>query len=392
MPHNILFLDQFGTMGGAQRVLREVVQALDPARYQPILAINGGGEFRESLEASRKPVVDLPLGDYHSGRKTVLDKLRFTVRTLYCSLILMRAIVSRDIDLLYANGPRTFFCAVLSGWIMRRPVIWHLHNVLSPGVELRLLVFFSRWVRWIIVCSKAVSSPLLDRCSELQSRIKLIYNPAPQWDLPTMHNDSELLRKDLHLKPGFLSFGVLGRITPFKGQLEFIAAAQLVLRKHVSAYFLVIGSPAEDNPEDQTYFESIQQYVRAQGLSSSILFISHQKQVQRYYGLLDVVVLASQEPEALPQTLIEAMSMGKVVIAPSGGGVPEIVEDGINGFLVERAESASLAAKMLELVHNPEMRTAARLKAKEMAGNRFSPVRFREETLTILAQCLKENN
>ena len=64
MVRRLLFLDQFGHLGGAQRILWEVLKSLDPAEYDYCVAINGPGEFRDTLVNERIPVLNLSLGDY----------------------------------------------------------------------------------------------------------------------------------------------------------------------------------------------------------------------------------------------------------------------------------------------------------------------------------------
>src|SRR5262245_58370377 len=133
MSYKLLFLDQFGTLGGGQRVLLETLNSLDRSQYQAVVALGARGDFRDRLLDEGIPVMDLPLGSYHSGKKTPLDMVRFFLRSLYCALVLTKWVFRRSPDLLFANGPRTFVCATLVGWLTRRPVIWHLHNVLPQG-------------------------------------------------------------------------------------------------------------------------------------------------------------------------------------------------------------------------------------------------------------------
>ncbi len=391
MPYKLLFLDQFGTIGGGQRVLLDALEALDPYKFTPTVALHGKGDFREELKSSGRTLLNLPLGDYRSREKSVWDMVRFCFRTLLCSVFLIWSILRHQFDLLIANGPRTFVCATLAGWVTRRPVVWHLHNVLPSGVALRTLIFLSRWVDRILVCSKTAAEPLLKHHPELQSKIRLVYNPFPRWHSSVPTEELMVLRQNLHLEDGFFCFGILGRVTPFKGQICFIDAAKRVLQQFERAYFFVIGGPAADDPRDQIYYNGLQFKVKKAGLDSRVFFIPHQTKIERYYALLDVVVLASQGPEALPRTAIEAMYLGKPVIAPDQEGVREIIENGNTGFLVEQAQPELLADKMLELIHCPEKRESVAMKARNHVMTFFSWKKFERELKLTLTNCLKEN-
>ena len=178
MTYKLLFLDQFGTFGGGQRVLLETLSSLDPTQYQKIVALGTDGDFKSRLMADGIHVMDLPLGHYHSGNKTLLDMVRFFFRSLYCGFAVVYWIVRHRPDLLFANGPRTFICTALAGWITLRPVVWHLHNVLPKGVELSLLTLFSRWVHTIVVCSQAAAEPLLARKAQPSVKDKSCLQPC----------------------------------------------------------------------------------------------------------------------------------------------------------------------------------------------------------------------
>jgi len=388
MFYKLLFLDQFGTLGGGQRVLLETLNSLDPAQYQTMVALGTDGDFRERLLDDGIPVMDLPLGNYHSGKKTLLDMVRFFFRSLYCAFVLTRWVFRHRPNLLFANGPRTFICVTLAGCLTHRPVIWHLHNVLPKGAELSLLAVFSRWVHTIVVCSRAAAEPLLDKRPGLQSKVRLIYNPVPRSKQPTP-GDVDKLRECFGVQSEDVCIGIFGRVTPFKGQWHFLQAARLVLQQTQGAHFFVIGSPAADKT-DQEYCSQLRLTVEQSGMKNSVFFIEHQREVEKYLAMVDVVVVASQGPEALPQTIIEAMSMGKPVIAPASGGTVEILEDGKTGLFAEVNEPNQLAATMMRLIHNSDTRKSLGRSAQERISRHDSREKFAEAIQFTLKNCLAE--
>ena len=388
MSYKLLFLDQFGTLGGGQRVLLETLNSLDHAQYQTMVALGTDGVFRERLLNEGIPVMHLPLGNYHSRKKTLLDMARFLFRSLFCALVLTSWVLRHRLNLLFANGPRTFICATLAGWVTRRPVIWHLHNVLPKGVELSLLAVFSRWVHTIIVCSQAAAQPLLERKPSLQPKIRLIYNPVTRLKLPAAE-DVDNLRKSFGVQPEEVCIGIFGRVTPFKGQWQFLQAARLVLQRVHGARFFVIGSAAADKT-DQKYYRQLLLTVDQAEMRNSVFFIEHQREVESYLSMMDIMVVASQGPEALPQTIIEAMSLGKAVIAPASGGIVEILEDGKTGLFAEVNEPNKLAAAMLKLIHNPDIRKSLGQSAQERISRHDSRQKFAEAIQSTLKSCLAQ--
>jgi len=386
MRKKILFLDQFGTLGGGQQVLLDTLSTLDTAQFDPTVALNGDGPFRKLLLSRKTRVIDLPLGNYHSRRKTIGDVARFGQRTLRCSLYLASTVLRNHFDLIFANGPRTFACGALAGRLTGRPVIWHLHNVLSSETA-KALSLMAPWVNRVIACSRAAAEPLIKHRPGLRSRIQLIRNPVPDWQ--EIEQTAVTLRGRFAPEEGVVFFGVLGRVTPFKGQAQFIKAAQIVLQHSRKVRFLVIGSPAPDDKEDQGYYRELRNQVEKSRIESYVHFIEHENEVQRCYALLDAVVMASQGNEASPRTLIEAMYLGKPVLAPSQGGIPEILRDDETGLLMESAEPDVLAGRMLELLNDSARRQILGNAAKKDVRARFSRNLFQQEMNKALSVCIE---
>jgi glycosyltransferase involved in cell wall biosynthesis len=383
MPLRILFLDQFGTFGGAQRVLWEVLRSLPASRYVPAIALNGEGDFHDALKVSGFRVIRLPLGSYRSVRKSWTDRLRFFWKTAHCAVELIGLVVWESIDVMYANGPRTFVCASVAGKLSRRPVIWHLHNVLEEQTELRLLAFLSGWTDQIISCSSAAAEPLLKVQPQLRSRITVIRNPAPNWAVQGVES-LQRINPFFESRGGDTGVGILGRVTPFKGQLQFVQAAKLVVCQFEQAHFWVIGSPEPGSSQDQQYLQEVRRQVEESGLSAKFSFVPHQEPVAPYYALLDIVVIASQGPEALAMTAIEAMALGKGIVAPDAGGNSEIIEDEETGLLAPDATPEALARQILRLLHDTNLRKRLGQKAWTVARQRFSLDSFQKQVMQIV--------
>ena len=387
MTRNLLFIDQFGHFGGAQHVLLETLKSLDSSQFRYHVALNGPGPFKEALMKMGVKVVDLPLGNYNSAKKTLSDALRFGIRTLLCTLVLARHARRWKCDLLYANGPRTFVSAVMAGCLLRRRVIWHLHNVLTNQAEIRLLLFFSSRVSKIIVCSHAVAAPLLAGIPQLKTKIRVLYNPHPDWDWAPPANHGPRSREEQDVKESHFRFGILGRITPFKGQKEFLKAAESIVEQVPEARFFVIGSPVPGDTVGISYQAELGEQVRNTALESRTFFLPHQASIRERVESLDAVVNASTGPEALPQSLIEAMFLSKPVIAPAQGGPLEMIEDSVTGLLYRPYDEAALARRMLDLLRSPELVRQLGLRARVKAMEQFSRPRFQRAMMEELACC-----
>lgn len=111
--------------------------------------------------------------------------------------------------------------------------------------------------------------------------------------------------------------------------------------------------------------------IEKRKLQNKILFLGYRNDIQNVMSQLDFVVLSSLW-EGLPLTPIEAYSVGKTVIGTAVDGTPEIIRDGVDGYLVEPRNPMQLAEKINELIENPEMRESMGIQAMKRYQDEFS--------------------
>ena len=144
--------------------------------------------------------------------------------------------------------------------------------------------------------------------------------------------------------------GTVCSLLPRKGVADLIAAlAQLVGQVSVPLCLLVIG----DGPQRA----ALEHQAHAAGLGASVRFVGFQAQVLDWTAALDICVLASAS-EGLPRVLLEAMLLGKPVLASRVSGSAELVVDGHTGLLFPYADRQALAAGLATLIANPARRQA----------------------------------
>ena len=160
--------------------------------------------------------------------------------------------------------------------------------------------------------------------------------------------------------------GLVGRISPWKGQHIFIRAAAQVHRQFPQTRFLIIGSALF---QEQSYESEIRNLVRELGLEACVEFTGFRVDVAAAIGDLEILVHASTTGEPFGQVVIEGMAAGKPVVATNGGGIPEIVRDGVSGLLVPMNDHEAMAMAICRLLEDPEM-------AKRMGS--FGQQRVRE--------------
>lgn len=156
-------------------------------------------------------------------------------------------------------------------------------------------------------------------------------------------------RRELGVADQLPLVGIVARLVPIKRHEDFIAASALVAARIPDALFLVIG-----DGERRAALEAL---VRRQGLADRVRFLGWRYDLDRIYADLDVVVLTSAN-EGSPVSLIEAMAAACPVVATDVGGVPDLVEHGVNGVLGPAGDPAATAEAVFTLLADPQRRRA----------------------------------
>ena len=157
------------------------------------------------------------------------------------------------------------------------------------------------------------------------------------------------LRRELGVDARRPLVGIVARLVPIKRHEDFIAASAVVAARIPDALFLIIG-----DGERRVELEAL---ARRQGLAERVRFLGWRHDLERIYADLDVVVLTSAN-EGSPVSLIEAMAAARPVVATGVGGVPDLVEHGVNGLLGRAGDPSATAEAIVGLLADPERRRA----------------------------------
>ncbi len=185
-------------------------------------------------------------------------------------------------------------------------------------------------------------------------------------------------------RDGEFRIGVIGRISREKGQADFLRAARIL---HTTrCRFIVCGAPLFSNPAALRYRAELD--ALAAGLP--VDFAGWTEDVESVLAALDLLVVPSAPVDATPRVILEAFAAGVPVVAFAVGGIPEIVEHGVTGFLVQERSPQALAAAIQDLLREPHRLREAAENARAKARTEFSLERYRAEmieAITATATC-----
>lgn len=181
--------------------------------------------------------------------------------------------------------------------------------------------------------------------------------------------DKNVVRKELGIPEDTILVGMVGRMSPGKGQEEFLRAAQEIMTKSdLNIRFLIVGGASYGESEYELHIRNL---VSELGLGSSVRLTGFRRDIARMMSALDILAFPSHE-ESFGITLTEAMAMKLPVVASGNAGVLDIVVDNETGVLVPPKNYKALADGIMKLAHNPVLRTNFGVAGKKRIEGMFS--------------------
>lgn len=271
-------------------------------------------------------------------------------------VIRLAALCRREaVDVLHANN-----FAMEPLWAARLvgvPIVNHLHGFLYLPVERTRRRTF-RHVKAFVSISRAVTEAAVQAGVD-RTRIHEIPNfvqHVPEVSPPPMPTD--------------LAIGIFGRVTQWKGQKEFLRAAMRVLPQFPGLRVYVVGDASDGDPR---YFDECREIAHSSPFANQIEFTGLVTDVAAYYRKCTVVVHASIEPEPFGMVLIEAMAEARPVVASLLGAPPEVIQDGIEGYLVDPKDSEVMANRIASLLRDPALATTMGLHGHKKVLTHYDP-------------------
>jgi glycosyltransferase involved in cell wall biosynthesis len=174
-------------------------------------------------------------------------------------------------------------------------------------------------------------------------------------------------RKKFGLPLTKLIIGMLGRLDPQKGQEEFIRAVPSLLKHHTDLHFVLVG---EETQGQEGFKERLLNLSRKLGISNSVQLLPFTEAVAEFMSAIDIFVLPSY-CETFGLVILEAMAMGKAIVATDAGGVPEIITNNSTGLLIPPRDVNSLSEALAKLIKDQELRISLSKQARSEALKRF---------------------
>jgi glycosyltransferase involved in cell wall biosynthesis len=337
----VLFLDQSGKPGGAELCLVDIAK---PYGENALVGLFADGNFRKLLEENQVPVEVLTTQAIKVGKQSGLFQALGSLGQIVplINQVVQRA---RKYDLIYANTQKALVVGAVASFLACRPLVYHLHDILSlehfSKTNLRVAVnLINRCAALVIANSQASKMAFLEAGGK-SDLVRVVYNGFAAKNYEVDELEVRNLREHLRLEGKFV-IGHFSRLSPWKGQHILIDALSQCPQDVV---VILVGDALFG---EQEYVKDLHQKVAGLGLENRINFLGFRADIPQLMTMCDLITHTSIAAEPFGRVIVEAMLCGKPVIAAEAGGAMELVEDGINGFLVTPGEPQKLA----QVIHN----------------------------------------
>ena len=350
---NILFLHAGAEMYGADKVMLDLIKRLDKSKYTPYVILPTNGVLVDALKNEGVNVTVMP---YPIMRRKYFNPkgiIQYGFGLVKYTNKIAKYAEEHHINLIHTNT-----AATLEGSFVSRklniPQLWSIHEIsVSPQIMYTITSkLIAKYSSITITDSKAVKDHLDASGFFKEGSVKVIYNGVDSERFKP-ENDCSYLYEEWKIPKTARIIGMMGRVNSWKGQRDFLKAANLIMAKFPDVYTVFVGAAFEG---EEWREKELADAIAQSPYKDRIVNKGYRTDSEGIYKLYDVFVLPSTNPDPLPTVVLEAMATGKPVVGYKHGGICEMVKDGYNGLLAEVRNTEDLAFKISLVLNNKDMR------------------------------------
>ncbi len=395
MKGRILFLDQGETLGGAERYLIDFLNSLSVQEIQKLEPLLLGGHNEKYKQFLRVPI-ETRAFSFPSVRGNIFKKILSLFPLLLAAYQIKRIVKKYNSEVVCSNTPRTHFVMLLSRRVFGLNVRWVaiIHDFSIPGFLLKRI---GTW------CDTLIANSLPAR-----QHAHKILSPSVREKIRIVENALDFSHIPPAAPPQSLkNIVMLGRIDPQKGQMFALQAAKILQEKKCNVEFFIVGSPFAKDKRTMDYAGNVHQFAQHNHLDH-VHFLPETDTPFEAIGKADCVLVLPTKPETFGRIVIEALSLGKLVLAFDETGPREILQSynyflnqktitgqNIHGFslpistqslLVEKQNAESLASTIHFFYSNPGRMEGFTIFARKFTEEYFSLTETKKRLMSILVE------
>lgn len=285
---------------------------------------------------------------------------------------LKKILQTDDIDIIHARSRVPGWISFFASRGTKTHYITTIHGIYKSPKSSQVM----GWGKFVICPSRAVARHMKDNFLVPEEKIVIIN----RWV-----NLEKFKFGDASKRKNSNTIVSAGRITPSKGYEYLIEGFKKIVRQNPYLKLKIVGSP---DPTKTDYFDHLRTLVNRFSLNHNVEFTGFRPDVENVLGLAKMAIVPSVIDEAFPRGVLEACASGAPVIATEVGGVAEIIENGINGILVEPKNSEQIAQAIIRLINDPSLAENMAKNAREKVEKLYSMEKSLAETRKLYKKAI----
>jgi glycosyltransferase involved in cell wall biosynthesis len=276
---------------------------------------------------------------------------------------------AKDCELILANSQKAFIVSILATLRRSPPVIWYLHDILTARhfsqTNRRIVVFLAnRFASKVIVNSQATGAAFVAAGGK-KELLDVVYNGFESQRFDEIDTqESAKIRTAVGIGNAPL-IGLFSRLSYWKGQHILLEAIKELPQVQV----MLVGEALFGEAE---YVCKLQALAAAPELAGRVHWLGFRDDIPTLMKACDLIVHTSTEPEPFGRVIVEGQLAQKPVIASAAGGVLELIEDGVNGYLFPPQDAIALRQLIQQLIEDPDLAKTMAQQGHERAQTNFA--------------------
>ncbi len=370
MKRVLFSTSSFSLQSGATYCMMHSAQALAQRHHKEIaLALPQQDEAAlEKFPVARKEFAAI----YANRRMYKLSKraqpFKYVVDTVIGIAQLYRWLKKNPAAIVHANDLLDFHAAI-AGWLAGSKVIWHLRTVRPKWMVAPFLVLMKLLSTRVLAVSQATREKMLGQSFR---KATVVYDSPPDASVfdPKKYSAAQRaeLRAALGIAPQEYVVGMIGKLVRLKGHEYFIRAGARLIAQMPHCKLLIVGGTVLGH---EAYAEELHRLAQELGIQNHLLFTGFRNDVPALIAACDAMLQVSIFEDPFPGVVLQGMAMEKPVLASRLGGIPEQIDDGANGFLVDPHDSEAIAQRLVALFKDEQQRERIGKAARQAVYAKF---------------------
>jgi len=383
-PVRVLFFHIMkSNFSGAQQNIYRLLRRIDRDKIEPVLVGQVECELTRRVRTDGIETVIIPfppaldLYDRALLKPSVRQAFR-VLRALWTyNVALIHEFRAKQPDVVWCDNIRTFFTTYVACRVARTTMIWNIWSEPAGTVAWflhRVAFFLADRVNLEYVDQGPKIFGRLASGGAYKKKVVPLYTGVSDFER-SIGTD---IRRELGLTPEDVLLIMASNIVPGKGQVDLLAAMEVLVNEFSHLHLLIAGAPVNSHTESMKYHETVRELAAQDTVAANVHLLGWRSDIRDILEASDVYVSTSYS-ESFPDAVRDAMSTGKPVVVTDVGGTSDLVRVGKSGYLFQPGDIPSLVGHIRKLVSAPALRMEMGVEGTRIIEKRFSTAAYVSE-------------